>query len=74
MTTVEKIIKHISILPEYLRIEVLDFVEFLEEKNRDLNQTDERAKWSKLSLSYAMRGMENEQTSYSVKDIKEAYI
>ena len=74
MTTAEKIIKHISILPEYLRIEVLDFVEFLEEKNRDLNQTDERSKWSKLSLSYAMRGMENEQTSYSVKDIKEEYI
>ncbi|MFH1038876.1 MAG: DUF2281 domain-containing protein [PVC group bacterium] len=73
MTTAEKIIQHISILPEYLQAEVLDFVEFIEEKNRCLNQTDERSEWSKLSLSYAMRGMENEQTSYSVKDIKEKY-
>ena len=56
MTIAEKIIQHISSLSEYLQVEVLDFVEFIEEKNRDLEQIDERSKWSKLSLSYAMRG------------------
>jgi len=73
MTTAEKIIQHISILPEYLQVEILDFVEFIEKKNKTLNQTDERSEWSKFSLSHAMRGMEDEQTYYSVKDIKEEY-
>ena len=73
MTTAEKIIQHISILPEYLQVEVLDFVEFIEKKSNSLNQTDERAEWSRFSLSHAMRGMEDEQTYYSVKDIKEEY-
>ncbi len=73
MTTAEKIIQHISILPEYLQVEVLDFVEFIEEKNKTLNQTDERSEWSRFSLSHAMRGMEDEQAHYSVKDIKEEY-
>ena len=73
MTTADKIIQHISILPEYLQVEVLDFVKFIEEKNKALNQSDERSEWSRFSLSHAMRGMEDEQTCYSVKDIKEEY-
>ena len=73
MTTAEKIIQHVSILPEYLQVEVLDFVEFIEKKNTPLNQTDERSEWSRFSLSHAMRGMEDEQADYSVKDIKEEY-
>jgi len=48
MTTAEKIIQHISILPEYLQVEVLDFVKFIEEKNQTPNQTDERSEWSKI--------------------------
>jgi len=53
--------------------EVLDFVEYLELKvGRHQNIQDERD-WSTLSLSYAMRGMEDEQTSYSPNDLKEIF-
>ena len=52
---------------------VLDFVEYLELKvGRHQNIQDERD-WSTLSLSYAMRGMEDEQTSYSPNDLKEIF-
>lgn len=43
MTTAEKMIQRISMLPEHLQAEVLDFVEFIEEKNKTCDQTDERS-------------------------------
>ncbi len=73
MTLPEKIIQHLQKLPESVQAEVLDFVEYLELKvGRHQNIQDERD-WSTLSLSYAMRGMEDEQTSYSPNDIKEIF-
>ncbi len=54
-----------------MQAEVLDFVEYLESKvGRDLQ--DERD-WSTLSLTHAMRGMEDEQMSYSANDLKEVF-
>jgi len=60
----EKIISYIQELPESKKAEVLDFVEYLR------NKTEER-NWSEFSLSSAMKGMENDDSIYSLKDIKE---
>ena len=60
----EKIIRYIQELPETKKAEVLDFVEYLR------NRTEER-NWSEFSLSSAMKGMENDDSIYSLKDIKE---
>lgn len=69
MTVTEQIIKHVKTLPETIQAEVLHFIEFLELKE----ETDkkERADWSNLSLSQAMRGIESEASPYSLDDIKE---
>ena len=66
MSFEEKIIRQIHELPEPQKAEVLDFVEYLRSK------TEERD-WSELSLSSAMRGMENEMSPYSLADIKESF-
>jgi hypothetical protein len=66
MTLEEKIIKEIQELPESKKAEVLDFVEYLKTK------TEERG-WSDLSLSSAMRGMEEEESMYSIDDLKESF-
>ena len=73
MTLPEKIIQHLQKLPESVQAEVLDFVEYLESQvGAHQNIQDERD-WSTLSLSHAMRGMEDEQTSYSSNDLKEVF-
>ena len=60
----EKIIRYIQELPESKKAEVLDFVEYLRNKTEESN-------WSEFSLSSAMKGMENDDSIYSLKDIKE---
>ena len=70
MTLTEEIFQHIQVLPESLKAEVLDFVEYLELKSK---KTEEEIDWSTLSLSFAMRGMESEQTSYTIDDLKERF-
>jgi len=62
----EKIIEQVHKLPEYKKAEVLDFVEYLRSKSEDKD-------WSALSLSSAMRGMEDEKSSYSLADLKESF-
>jgi len=64
MSLGEKIIRHIQELPESKKAEVLDFVEYLRNKTEEGN-------WSEFSLSSAMKDMENEDSTYSLKDIKE---
>lgn len=72
MTVTEKIIEHVKALPEAVRTEVLDFVEYLESKmGRDKSQ--DGAEWSTFSISQAMRGMEREESPYSAEDLKEAF-
>lgn len=70
MTLTEEIFQHIQALPESLKAEVLDFVEYLELKSK---KNEEEADWSTLSLSFAMRGMESEPTSYTIDDLKERF-
>ena len=69
MTVTETIMEHVKILPEPIQIEVLDFIEYLETKKT----TREDKNWNTFSLSQAMRGMGDEQISFTVKDLQEAF-
>jgi len=66
MSLEEKIIRQIHELPESKKVEVLDFVEYLRSKTEERDCSD-------FSLSYAMRGMENESSPYSLEDLKESF-
>jgi hypothetical protein len=66
MSLEDKIIQQVHDLPENKKAEVLDFVEYLKTKSEEKD-------WSDLSLSSAMRGMENEDTPYSLDDLKESF-
>jgi hypothetical protein len=70
MDLAEKIIQHVKSLPKVKQIEVLDFVEYLRAKGE---KTTENEDWSAFSLSSAMHGMENEQSPYSLDDLKESF-
>jgi len=69
MSLANKIINNVKELPELKQIEVLDFIEYLKLKT----ERQENIEWSTLSLSSAMRGMENEQSYYSLNDLKESF-
>lgn len=70
MTLTEEIVHHIQSLPDSLKAEVLDFVEYLEIKSK---KSEEEIDWSALSLSFAMRSMEKELTPYTIGDLKERF-
>ena len=69
MNLADKIIENIKELPELKQIEVLDFIEYLRLKT----ERQDNIEWSTLSLSSAMRGMENEQSHYSLNDLEESF-
>jgi formylmethanofuran dehydrogenase subunit E len=69
MSLAEKIIVKVKSLPEDKQSEILDFIDFLSKKMND----EERKQWSKFSLESAMRGLESEESLYSLEDIKEKY-
>ena len=68
MDTLQQIIDRVRTLPESRQQEVLDFVEYLAEKRV---WDEKREDWSRLSVATAMRGMEDEESIYSLADIKE---
>lgn len=70
MVITERIQKYVLQLPTSLQSEVLDYVEYLLAKTKHETNREENGSWSDLSLSAAMRGMENEASGYSVSDIK----
>jgi hypothetical protein len=71
MVLAEKIQQYVERLPTAFQAEVLDFVEYLLAKaEREEARQEERA-WSDLSLSSAMRGMEDEDTpTYTMSDLR----
>jgi len=69
MSLTEKIIKKVKTLPESKQVEVLGFVEYLRSKA----EKEENIEWNDLSLSSAMRGMEDEKSPYSINDLKETF-
>ena len=67
MSTAEQIIHEIATLRPEKQSEVLEFVEFLKEKERRNEEDALRG----ASLASAMRGMEDEDSLYSESDIVE---
>jgi hypothetical protein len=70
----ERIQQYVQRLPSSSQAEVLDFVEYLLSKaDREIVE-QEKSTWSSLSLSLAMRGMENEEApEYTASDLKVVY-
>lgn len=72
MTVSDRIYQEVKKLPEPLQAEVLDFVQHLTSKAE--RATESESSLRSLSLSLAMRGMEEEDTpDYSVEDLKEVF-
>ncbi len=69
MSLEETIMKNLQSLPPSEQAEVLNFVEYL--KIKAFKKEGEN--WANLSLSSAMRGMEDEETPYSLDDLKESF-
>ncbi|GFP32971.1 hypothetical protein HKBW3S42_01282 [Candidatus Hakubella thermalkaliphila] len=67
MTLTEKILQHVKDLPESLQAEVLDFIEYLESRVAKSKEGVSETEWSALSLSFAMRGMEDEYSPYTLR-------
>jgi len=71
MSVAERICQHLQKLPKPLQVEVFDFVKYLESK---VDRQTDALIWSNLSLSLAMRGMEDEDGySYTTEDLKEVF-
>jgi hypothetical protein len=71
MTVDEKISQYLQKLPPSLQTEVLDFVEYILSKV----ERQEEQEWSTLSLSFAMRGMEGEDSpTYTLSDLKVVFV
>jgi Protein of unknown function (DUF2281) len=70
----EEIRGSVQKLPDNMKTEVLDFVEYLLTKiERESTRSDE-ANWSELSLTLAMSGLENESgPEYTRADLKEIF-
>ena len=71
MTITDKIQASVQKLPRAYQAEVLDFVEYLLAKTTRRTPEQEESLWSDLSLTSAMRGMEDEDTpQYTKADLK----
>jgi hypothetical protein len=70
MGVAEKVQHYVEQLPPPLQAEALDFVEYLVAKA----EHEEAKNWSELSLTSAMRGVEDEtDTAYEMSDLKELF-
>ena len=66
MTVDERIQQAIQELPDPYREELWDFIQYLLVKAERVEQQE----WTALSLTSAMRGMEDEPSPYTLDDIK----
>ncbi|MEJ5247792.1 MAG: DUF2281 domain-containing protein [Caldilinea sp.] len=66
MTIDEKVYQQLQRLPHSLQEELLDFVQFLLMKA----ERREKQEWFSLSLSSALRDMDDEPALYDLADIK----
>jgi len=66
MTLDEKIQRYAQKLPHSFQEELLDFVQYLLTKA----EQQEKQEWASLSLSSAMRDIEDEPVLYSLSDLK----
>lgn len=65
------ITQHIEELPEASKLEVLDFVQFLEAKTVPASSQNTDENWSLFSIASVMSGMEDESSTYTVDDVKD---
>jgi len=71
MTVTDKIQAYLEKLPTTSQAEVLDFVEYLFAKATRDAREDEGDLWGNLSITLAMRGMEDEDSpEYTQADLK----
>jgi hypothetical protein len=71
MALTDKIQEGVQQLPTALQAEVLDFVEYLLAKAKRESSEHDEGLWSSLSLTFAMRGMEDEDLpQYTSADLK----
>jgi hypothetical protein len=73
MTTAQAIVQQLLALSEDAQREVLDFVEFIKVRNAIHSDRQEESDSSSLSLASAMKDMEDEQSPYTLEDIKETF-
>ncbi|MFH1732472.1 MAG: DUF2281 domain-containing protein [Planctomycetota bacterium] len=73
MTVAKEIVGHLEKMPELLQVKVLDFIEYLEAKASAGQEAHSRKDWTTFSLASAMRGLEDEPSSYSPDDLREAF-
>jgi hypothetical protein len=74
MRVSERVYEEVKKLPEPLQAEVLDFVQYLASKMERESTPENELASASLSLSLAMRGMEDEDTpSYSTNDLRQAF-
>jgi hypothetical protein len=69
MTLDEKIYQYVQKLPRSFQEELFDFVQYLLMKA----EQQEKGDWTSLSLSSAMRNMEEEPDLYSLSDIRVSF-
>ncbi|OQX04745.1 MAG: hypothetical protein BWK76_28355 [Desulfobulbaceae bacterium A2] len=70
MTIDEKIRQYAQKLPPSFQEELLDFVDYLLIKA----ERQEKQDWAALSLSTALRDMDDEPAQYSISDIRETFV
>lgn len=70
MTLDEKVFQYVQRLPRSLQEELLNFIQYLLVKA----EQQEKQEWGVLSLSSAMRDMEDEPALYSMADIKVRFV
>jgi hypothetical protein len=71
MALTDKIHEGVPQLPLALQAEVLDFVHYLLVKTKRGAPEDAEGLWSHVSLTFAMRGMEDEDSPpYTTADLK----
>lgn len=69
MAVAEQIQEKVKLLPQSAQYEVLDFVEYLLHRSRQ-----EDLLWSKLSLRWALRDLEDEEEpEYDGEDLQETW-
>ncbi len=66
----EKVFQSVQKLPRSLQEELLSFIQYLLIKA----EQQEKQEWGSLSLSSAMRDMEDEPALYSTADIKVSFV
>lgn len=71
MAVAQQIYESVQRLPTAFQAEVLDFVEYLLAKAEREALRQEEAEWSNLSLTTAMRGMDDDGARlYTLADVK----